>query len=146
MSFKDILSKKPEDLSAEEKAFVREHKSVLSAEEATALASVLDGAGETDEEKAAREAKAAEEKAAADEAAAAAKAEAERHASEKNSGENCSPPHTHHYLPPLLALPAPQAGRQVRDPIIRSQPHLLQAPSTCAAVVEGGTRSLGWAP
>src|SRR5215204_2940530 len=87
MNLKDILSKKPEELSAEEKAFVRDHKSELSAEETTALASVLDGAGETDEEKAAREAKEAEEKAAADEAAAAANAETERQASERNSGK-----------------------------------------------------------
>jgi phage I-like protein len=81
MNLKDIVSKKPEELSDEEKAFVRDHKSELSLEEATAFASVLDDAGETDEEKAAREAKEAEEKAAAD--AAAAKAEEERQAAER---------------------------------------------------------------
>src|SRR5215210_2089848 len=80
MNLKDIVSKKPEELSDEEKAFVRDHKSELSVEEATAFASVLDDAGETDEDKAAREAKEAEEKAAAD---AAAKAEEEKQAAER---------------------------------------------------------------
>src|SRR5215217_1668458 len=85
MNLKDIVSKKPEDLSDEEKAFVRDHKSELSVEEATAFASVLDDAGETDEEKAAREAKEAEDKAAAD--AAAAKAEEEKQAAERLNGK-----------------------------------------------------------
>jgi phage I-like protein len=84
MDLHTILAKKPEELSAEEKSFVREHKTELSTEQSTAFASVLDDAGESDEDKAAREAKEAEEKAAADEAAAAtAKAEEERQAAER---------------------------------------------------------------
>lgn len=57
MDLKTILAKKPEELSAEEKAFVVEHKSELSSEESTAFASVLGDAGETPEEKVAREEK-----------------------------------------------------------------------------------------
>src|SRR5215207_3837967 len=83
MNLKDIVSKKPEELSDEEKAFVREHQAELTDEEATAFASVLDDAGETDEEKAAREAKEAEEKEAADAAAAKAEEEKQRQAAER---------------------------------------------------------------
>jgi hypothetical protein len=88
MDLKTILAKKAEELSADEKAFVREHKAELDADQQSAFASVLNDApaGETDEEKAAREAKEAEDKAAADKAAADA-AEAERQASEKSKGK-----------------------------------------------------------
>jgi hypothetical protein len=42
MKLKDILAKKPTELSEPEKAFVREHKSELTAEQTTAFASVFD--------------------------------------------------------------------------------------------------------
>ena len=90
MDLKDIVAKKVEDLTADEKAFVREHKAELDADQQSAFASVIEDAStETDEEKAAREAKGAEDKAAADKAAAdaAASAEAERQASERNKGK-----------------------------------------------------------
>jgi hypothetical protein len=46
MDLKTILAKKVEELSAEEKVFVREHKDELDAEQQSAFASVLeDGAG-----------------------------------------------------------------------------------------------------
>ncbi|MDR6305891.1 phage I-like protein [Nitrobacter vulgaris] len=88
MDLKDILAKKAEDLSADEKTYLREHKSELDADQQSAFESVLNEApaGETDEEKAAREAKEAQDKAEADKAAADAAAEAERQASEKNKG------------------------------------------------------------
>lgn len=59
MDLKTILAKNPTDLSTEEKAFVREHKAELSAEETTAFASVLGESApvETEDEKTAREAK-----------------------------------------------------------------------------------------
>lgn len=89
MILKDILAKKAEDLSADEKTYLREHKSELDADQQSAFESVLNEApaGETDEEKAAREAKEAQDKAEADKAAADAAAEAERQASEKNKGK-----------------------------------------------------------
>jgi phage I-like protein len=89
MDLKTILAKKAEELSADEKAYLREHKAELDADQQSAFESVLNDApaGETDEEKAAREAKEAEEKAAADKAAADAAAEAQRQASEKNKGK-----------------------------------------------------------
>jgi len=63
MTLKDILAKNAADLSEAEKTFLREHKSELSAEQATTFSSVFDEAAadeaveETDEEKAAREEK-----------------------------------------------------------------------------------------
>ena len=77
MDLKTIVSKKPEELSDAEKAFVKEHEAELSAEQKTAFASVIgDQQQETDEEKAAREAQEAEEK-----------AEQERQASELAKGK-----------------------------------------------------------
>lgn len=63
MNLKDIVAKKIEDLTADEQVFVREHQSELSAEEKTALTSIIDV--ETAEDKAARE-KAEGEKATGD--------------------------------------------------------------------------------
>jgi phage I-like protein len=59
MKLKDILAKEPAKLSELEKAFVKEHKSELNAEQTTAFASVFDESApaETEEEKAAREEK-----------------------------------------------------------------------------------------
>jgi phage I-like protein len=58
MNLKDILAKKPEELSDAEKAFVREHKSELDADQTTVFESVLvETPSETDEEKTAREQK-----------------------------------------------------------------------------------------
>ena len=59
MKLKDILAKKPTELSETEKAFVLEHKSELTAEQTTAFASVFDESApeESEEEKAEREAK-----------------------------------------------------------------------------------------
>ena len=69
MDLKTILAKKVEELSAEEVAFVKEHKGDLSAEEAEAFKSVIEETKEeTPEEKAARETKEAEDKAAQDKA------------------------------------------------------------------------------
>ena len=64
MDLKTILAKKPEELSAEEVAFVKEHKSELSAEESEAFKSVVGETAkeETPEEKTARETKEAEDK------------------------------------------------------------------------------------
>jgi phage I-like protein len=88
MNLKDILAKKPKELSEPEKAFLKAHKSELSAEQLKTFDEVV--AEESAEDKASREAKEAEEKAAAEKAAAdqaaadaAAKAEAERLASER---------------------------------------------------------------
>jgi hypothetical protein len=59
MNLKDILAKKPNELSETEKTFVREHKTELTAEQTTAFASVFDepAPAETEEEKRAREEK-----------------------------------------------------------------------------------------
>ena len=58
MDLKEILAKKPEDLSADEQAFVREHKDELDADQQSAFASVLEETDtETEEEKTAREEK-----------------------------------------------------------------------------------------
>jgi hypothetical protein len=86
MDLKTIFAKKVEELSAEEKAFVRDHKGELDADQQSAFKSVIeDTAGESDAEKAAREAKEAEDAAAAEQAATeAATAAAALEASEKN--------------------------------------------------------------
>lgn len=89
MNLKDILAKKPIELSEPEKAFLKEHKAELNAEQVKAFDEVI--AEESAEAKAAREAKEAEEKAAADKAAADkaaadAAAETERVASERGRG------------------------------------------------------------
>ena len=58
MDLKTILAKKPEELSDEEKDFVRQNEGELDADQKTAFASVIDDTpAETDEEKAAREEK-----------------------------------------------------------------------------------------
>lgn len=73
MDLKTILAKKADELSAEEKAFVIEHKAELSAEESEAFKSVIETpAAETAEEKAAREQKEAEDAKAAQDAKEAA--------------------------------------------------------------------------
>jgi phage I-like protein len=88
MDIKTVAVKKVEDLSADEKTFLREHKEQLSAEQQSAFKSVFDEAGgETDEQKAEREAKEAEDKAAAKQDEADKKAEEERQASEKNKSK-----------------------------------------------------------
>lgn len=46
MNLNDILSKKPEELSDEEKAFVREHEAELTDDQKTAFASVISDEGE----------------------------------------------------------------------------------------------------
>lgn len=75
MDLQAILAKKLEDLSDEEKAFLNDNKADLTDEQRTAFAIEADDEGETDEEKAAREAdekaaKEAADKEAADKAAA----------------------------------------------------------------------------
>lgn len=57
LNLKDIVAKKPEELNDEEKAFLVDHKSELSAEESEAFKSVVGEAPESDEAKAAREEK-----------------------------------------------------------------------------------------
>jgi hypothetical protein len=42
MDLKEILAKKAEDLSADEKSFVREHKDELDADQQSAFASVIE--------------------------------------------------------------------------------------------------------
>jgi hypothetical protein len=87
MNLKDILAKKPKELSEPEKTFLKAHKSELDADQLKAFDEVI--AEESAEDKAAREAKEAEEKAAAEKVAAdkaaadAAAAEAQRQASER---------------------------------------------------------------
>lgn len=78
MNLKDLLAKKIEDLTPEEKAFIKEHQAELTETEKSAVTSIIDAA-ETQEEKDAREkfsddaqAAADAEKAAADAAAAEA--------------------------------------------------------------------------
>lgn len=69
MDLNTILAKKVEELSTEEKAFVKEHAADLTDEQKVAFAPALEEAKtETDEEKTAREAKEAEDKVAADKA------------------------------------------------------------------------------
>jgi phage I-like protein len=82
MDLKTILAKKVEELSAEEKAYVVEHKSELSAEEAEAFKSVVGETAkeETPEEKTAREAKEKED--------ADAKAKADTEAANVAAGLN----------------------------------------------------------
>lgn len=87
MDLQTILAKKVEELTAEEKAFVIEHKAELTAEQTEAFKSVL-GETETAEQKADREKAEADAKAKADaDAAAAAQAEADRVAAEKQASE-----------------------------------------------------------
>lgn len=69
MNLKDLVAKKLEELTAEEKAFIKEHVAELSDAEKTALTSVIDEV-ETAEQKEAREAKEKTDKEAADAAAA----------------------------------------------------------------------------
>lgn len=75
MTIAELLAKKMEDLSTEEKAFIKEHASELTDEQKAAYTSVIEeptGTEETAEEKTAREAKekeVAEKKAADDKAA-----------------------------------------------------------------------------
>lgn len=58
MDLNTILAKKPEDLSAEEKAFVKQNESQLTDDQKTAFETVInDAPAETPEEKAAREVK-----------------------------------------------------------------------------------------
>jgi phage I-like protein len=86
MNLKDILSKKPEELSAEEKAFVKQNEGELTTEQKEQFKSAIgDAGGETDEQKAERETKEAADAAAA--AAAEAATEVERQASERNKGK-----------------------------------------------------------
>lgn len=67
MDLTTILAKKVEELSVEEKAFVKEHAADLTDEQKVTFASALEEAKtETEEEKTAREAKEAEDKVAAD--------------------------------------------------------------------------------
>ncbi|MEK7994722.1 MAG: phage protease [Planctomycetota bacterium] len=59
MKLKDILAKKPNELSETEKTFLKEHKSELTTEQATAFSDVIgeSAPAETEEEKTAREEK-----------------------------------------------------------------------------------------
>ena len=75
MTIQELLAKKMEELSDEEKAFIKEHASELTDEQKTAYTSIIDEPKtETEEEKTAREAKEKADKEAAD-AKVAAEAE-----------------------------------------------------------------------
>ena len=78
MTIAELLAKKMEELSDEEKAFIKEHASELTEEQKTAYTSIIEEPkAETEEEKTAREAKEKADKEAAD---AKATAEAEEKA------------------------------------------------------------------
>lgn len=75
MDLQTVLAKKVEELSAEEKAFIKDHASELTEEQKTAFTAVIDEA-ETDEQKEAREKKEAEDAAAKSAAEETAKGDA----------------------------------------------------------------------
>ena len=91
MNLQELLAKKAEEISAEEKTFVKEHQAELTDEQKTAMSAVL-APEETADEKTAREAKEAADKAAADakaaeDAAAAAAAAGNGDGSQVNASE-----------------------------------------------------------
>ena len=88
MDLKTILAKNPTDLSAEEKAFVVEHKAELDADQTKAFESVIGVPAETAEAKKAREDAEAKAKEEADKKAAEDKEKADKEAANVAAGLN----------------------------------------------------------
>jgi hypothetical protein len=126
MNLKDILAKKPEDLSDDEKTFLEEHKDELTDEQRQAFGIEAE---ETDEEKETREAKEAADKKAADEAAAKKAADDAKAKEEADKLEASTKGMSAEAKKEFLQLKASvakleaeaQAGREAKKELLKSQ-------------------------
>ena len=117
MNLQDILAKKIEELSTEEKIFVVEHKDELTEEQKTAYATVINP--ETEEQKVAREAKEKEDKAAADKKAI----------EDANVAAGLNPDGTAKDVPaPVVETPAPAPVEEPKAPEVTPEPAPVVTP------------------